>query len=293
MFLKTIAAVSLITLAAPAQSAEAAPQAALTALLAEENRLAEAAALLPPVEGIATMLAEDARVYARSGPFKGRSAALEGLKANPLNAGKKANWHSVKSGISGDGTHGFTAGYLDIDGGDPRAARRRYLAYWVKGAEGWRVAAFKQAPRAAEEKDIAALPQSIPAHAGHHATPDPASARSSLIAAEKAFSDQAQVVGVGRAFAENGRPDAINNGPDGFKLGAAAIGAAVSGGSNEPSPINWSADDVLVAPSGDLGITFGLIRPNEAPPAGQPAGAPFFTIWMRDGPDQPWRYVAE
>ena len=71
------------------------------------------------------------------------------------------------------------------------------------------------------------------------------------------------------------------------------IGAAVSGDSNEPSPVSWSADDVLVAPSGDFGVTFGMIRPNGPPPEGQPAAIPFFTIWMRDGPDQPWRYVAE
>jgi hypothetical protein len=50
---------------------------------------------------------------------------------------------------------------------------------------------------------------------------------------------------------------------------------------------------VLVAPSGDLGISFGMIRPNQAPPPGQPAATPFFTIWMRDGPGDPWLYVAE
>lgn len=292
MFWKSVAAVSLMVIAAPAQATPA----ALSELLAEEARLAKTAEALDPATGITSMMADDVRLYTRGGPFKGRAAALEALKANPANAGKKASWRLIKSGISGDGTHGFTFGYLTIDGGDPKTAQRRYLAYWVKGAQGWRVAALKQALRAPGEAEIAALPQSIPAdaaHAGHRPRPDPVQARQGLIDAEKAFSDRAQVAGIGAAFTEYGRSDAINNAPDKIQVGAAAIGAAVGGGETGPSPVSWNADDLLVAPSGDLGINFGMIRPNGPPPEGQPAAIPFFTIWMRDGPDQPWRYVAE
>ncbi len=294
MFLKTVALVPLFMVATPLRS-EPAP-AALVELLTEEKQLSQAAATLPPVEAIATMLAEDARVYARGGPYQGRAAAVDALKANPANQGKAANWRSIKSGISGDGTHGFTFGYLTIAGGDPKTAQRRYLAYWIKGAGGWRVAALKQALKGPNEVELQSLPQSIPAgaaHAAHRPQPDPVKARQGLIDAEKAFSDRAQTAGIGAAFTENGRSDAINGGPDGIKVGAAAIGAAVGGGEAGPSPVNWSADDALVAPSGDLGITFGMIRGNTPPPSGQPAGIPFFTIWMRDGADQPWRYVAE
>ncbi|HVH38096.1 MAG TPA: hypothetical protein VM757_05870, partial [Sphingomicrobium sp.] len=61
-----------------------------------------------------------------------------------------------------------------------------------------------------------------------------------------------------------------------------------------PSTIHWAGDHkVLVASSGDLGITFGMIHRDQPPPAGQPASFPFFTIWRRAAPDQPWRYVAE
>ena len=292
MFWKSVAAVSLVVIAAPA----AATPAALSELLAEEARLAKSADALDPAAGIASMMADNVRLYTRGGPFNGKAAALEALKSNPANNGKKASWRSIKSGISGDGTHGFTFGYLTIDGGDPATAKRRYLAYWVKGVNGWRVAALKQALRPAGEADIAALPQAIPAdaaHAVHRAKPDPAQARQGLIEAEKAFSDRAQVAGIGSAFTENGRSDAINNAPPGVLVGAAAIGAAVGGGETGPSPVNWSADDAIVAPSGDLGITFGMIRPNGPQPEGQPAAIPFFTIWMRDGPDQPWRYIAE
>jgi hypothetical protein len=47
---------------------------------------------------------------------------------------------------------------------------------------------------------------------------------------------------------------------------------------------------VLVAASGDLGITFGYIRSTtdkDQPPA------PFFTIWRRASTAEPWRYIAE
>ena len=290
MIWKSVAAASLIVIAAPAASADAVPP-ALTGLLAEEKTLADAGAALPPAEAIASMLAEDARLYTRGGPFRGRAAALEALKANPANQGKSVSWRSIKSGISGDGTHGFTLGYLDIAGADSKTAHRRYLAYWVKGPGGWRVAAFKQALRQPGEAEIASLPTSIPVQPGKAL--DPAAARAGLIAAEKAFSDRAQVAGIGRAFTEFGRADAINSGPDGVKVGPVAIGAAVSGGEDGPSPVEWSAEEALVAPSGDLGITFGTIRPKVAPTGDKPTAIPFFTIWIRDGADQPWRYVAE
>jgi hypothetical protein len=118
----------------------------------------------------------------------------------------------------------------------------------------------------------------------------------SLVAAEKAFSDEAQRIGLGAAFATFGRPDAVNmGGPKdiGFVLGAEAIGRSVGQGApTDRSEVEWSADRVLIASSGDLGITFGLIRFHQ-PRDGQPPAVPFFTIWRRDDPSSRWRYIAE
>ena len=118
----------------------------------------------------------------------------------------------------------------------------------------------------------------------------------SLAAAEKAFSDEAQKIGLGAAFAKHGREDAVNmGGPKtvGFVRGAAAIGREVGEGSpTDRSEVEWSADRVLVASSGDLGITFGMIRFHK-PPEGQPTAVPFFTIWRRDDSSRSWRYIAE
>ena len=287
MIWKSIAAVSLAIIATPSHSTEAA-RAALAELRAAESRALEQAQGKPPAEAITALLREDTRLYARGGPYVGRELALTGLRANPGNKGTGTSWRPLKSGASSDGSHAFTLGYFDIAGGDPAIAGRFYLTYWVREVGGWRIAALKQGLRAPSATTIERLPDSVPGGTSA-AKPDAASARKSLEAAEKAFSDRAQIAGLGAAFAEFGRADAVNAGT----VGAAAIGAAVGGGDNSPSPINWSSDEVLVAPSGDLGISFGMIRPNQAPSPGQPTAIPFFTIWMRDGPDQPWRYVAE
>ena len=90
--------------------------------------------------------------------------------------------------------------------------------------------------------------------------------------------------------------------PD-FVHGNAAIADFVSTGlAPTASPFTWSADDALAASSGDLGVTFGIIHQNGAPagaqagaPAGEPAAAgyAFFTIWRRESPAAPWKYIAE
>lgn len=119
-----------------------------------------------------------------------------------------------------------------------------------------------------------------------------------LMAAEKAFSDEAQKIGLGPAFVRFGSADAMNmGGPNdaAFVIGSEAIGKAVGAGQPATgSSVNWSADSVIVASSGDLGVTFGYIRPNA--PAGtspSPAPIPFFTIWRRANATSPWRYIAE
>jgi hypothetical protein len=122
--------------------------------------------------------------------------------------------------------------------------------------------------------------------------------RQSLDSAERAFSADAQRVGLRAAFARWGSPDATNMGAAArasFVTGADSIAAAVSEG--EPatgSSVSWAPDHgVLVASSGDLGVTMGTIVVNEPDSSGQRAQFAFFTVWRRSGPDQPWRYVAE
>lgn len=294
MIWKSVAALCLMAIGAPA-GAQQSPQAALDGLFDAERALSEAAAKRTPAEGIASLMASDGVLMTPTGPVVGPEAALASLSANPANSGRFAHWRPIRGGISADGQHGFTMGYLEIDGGQPDRAKRRYLAYWIRGEAGWRVAALKQALQGKEEVIVTMQPPALPARM---IAPDPSRApahRESLIAVEKAFSDRAQVVGLTEAFQEFGRDDAIHVfGQNSFRVGLKAIGDTSGQPPSPalPAPVHWSASKAFVASSGDLGVNIGMISPNpglaEAPPAN-----PFFTIWMRDGPDLPWRYVAE
>jgi hypothetical protein len=119
-----------------------------------------------------------------------------------------------------------------------------------------------------------------------------------LLCAACAFSAEAKIIGLGVAFARFGSADAVNmGGPDdaAFVVGSEAIGRSVSGGKPaDPSTLSWAPDRTIVASSGDLGVTIGLIRPN-APftDANAPTVFPFFTVWHRANPKDPRLYIAE
>lgn len=276
------------------------PAAAAEALLAADRTFAAAAADRTTIGALSAMFADDVTVPAPGNVFvQGRAAAVEALKANADNISSRVAWTPLRAGVSADGLHGFTFGYMTMtkaDGADVQ--KMKYLAYWVKGSEGWRVAAYRRRPRPDGAVSLETLPPSVP---DRMVEPSTDAARlelfaESLTAAEQRFSDEAQTLGLGRAFAKFGRPDAVNlGGPTtpGFVFGAEAIGRHI--GRNTPadrSEVAWSADRVLVASSGDLGITFGTIRSHRTR-FDRPDAVPFFTIWRRDGPAAPWRYIAE
>ena len=116
----------------------------------------------------------------------------------------------------------------------------------------------------------------------------------SLGEAEQSFSDEASVIGLSAAFLKYGRPDAMNMGRlPGFTIGAEAISKSVEPPDQvaKPSPLVWKSDyAVIVASSGDLGVSIGWIHLKSEPNA---TGIPFFTIWRRENPAAPWRYIAE
>lgn len=285
----------LILLGCLAQATQSTPSAALEALLAADRAYSAASARTDLVSGLAAMFADDVAMPAPPGRVvEGKAAVLDALRANPDNATSSVEWTPIRGGISADGLHGFTFGFMTLRKPDGSTAGLKYLAYWVKGAEGWKVAAYKRGPRAEGAASMELQPPSLPP-AMQPATTDAASMaahRSSLDHAERDFSDLAQRIGLGAAFVRFGQPDAMNlGGPGnaGFVYGPEAIGRLVSGSNlDAASQLNWAPDRVIVASSGDLGVTIGTIHRND-----KTASYPFFTIWRRTGPDAPWRYIAE
>ena len=278
--------------------ASATPQSAVDELLAADRAFSAASAKTDLVSGLTAMFADDVVIPNPPAQFaNGRTAVVTMLQANPDNARSRTEWTPVRGGVSADAQQGFTVGFMTLHRPDGATLALKYLAYWVKTPEGWRVAAYKRA-RAGEGSPshvmmapalpTALVPPSVdPAVIARH--------RDSLDEAERTFSNEAQTMGLGPAFAKFGSADAVNLGgaEPGLVVGADNIARAVSAGQPATgSTVTWSPDRVIVASSGDLGVTIGMIRPN-APAAGQPAAFPFFTIWRRPTSGAPWRYVAE
>ena len=64
---------------------------------------------------------------APGGVIWGSQKAIDTLKSNPANAGARVEWTPARVGLSADGRHGFTAGYMTIHRADGTAAPGKYL----------------------------------------------------------------------------------------------------------------------------------------------------------------------
>lgn len=285
---------------ATSSSARSVAPALLAQQLLDADRASSRSAQGRPFPAAFTpMFADDVRMPLRDSILVGPAALLSSLGAT-ADSGGTVSWTPVRVGISADGRHGFTAGVQFITRRDGSRHTARYLAYWVRDDDQrWRVAAWRRRPLGIIVPDTSRLPAVLPGDMSRIDTDRSPSGNpyATLVAAEQGFSDEASRVGLGRAFAMLGDDQAINMGrPDdvAFVRGPTAIAALVAGGQalEAPSAIVWNADTALVATSGDLGVTFGIIRPKQALPNG-PKGAAFFTIWRRASRTAPWRYVAE
>lgn len=287
----------LLLLPSLAASQALAPAAVADSLLAADRQFSEVSAKSDLLSAFSQMFSDEVAVLIGGRLHQGKAAALEALRAAPL-VTKAVRWVPAHVGVSADGRHGFTAGYVSAErDGTPEPAK--YLAYWVKQGDAWRVAVFKrvrarEAPPAAPPA-IRVLPERmLLANADSEMTRH----RDSLAAAERAFSREAQSIGLGPAFTKYGSIEAINLGgadKSTFVSGNRAIGEYVGRGSPEGgSPLSWGPERVIVASSGDFGVTIGTITANSRQPGeSQPRTVGFFTIWRRASPTEPWRYIAE
>lgn len=279
------------------------PQSAVDELLAADRAFATAAAATTAIPALTAMFSDDVVMpigVPTPGFARGKAQAVSALTANPVNAQARLAWAPLRGGVSADGRHGFTVGYMTVTGADGKTQPVKYVAYWTRQSGGWRAAVYKRALAAVNPSTREMLAPALPASMVPPTTDAAVIAqhKASLEAAEKAFSDEAQTMGLGPAFVKHGSADAVNVGPPDsgdFVVGSDAIGKSVGAGSEgKPSPVSWAAGEgSLVASSGDLGVTFGYIRQNGVPPPGRPGAVPFVTIWRRATTSAPWRYVAE
>lgn len=266
-----------------------------TASLIATDRAFGAASARPMLDALGAALAEDAVMPDPTigGFARGRAAVLAAVGRDSLAASSRVRWIPVRGGVSGDGTHGFTIGFMDVLRADGSLVPQRYLAYWVRGSEGWRMRVFRRGPRppgAVDTTFAGALSGTPKAALG---VAERTARRTELAETERAFSDSSQAIGLGEAFALFGHPEAWHlSGPTGPDLvrGRSAVVRSVSAGIPAgTSPYIWDAESTIIAPSGDFGVNIGVILRTAA--RTQP-GFPFFTIWLR-GADGRWRYIAE
>jgi len=284
----------LSILAAIAWQAPPTPQQAVDQLLAEDRAFAQLASSRDNViDALTPMFVDDVIMPMPGGKFAhsvGEVVAF--LKTNPDNTTAKAEWTPIRAGISADATQGFTFGYMTLRKPDGTTIPLKYMAYWVKSGAGWRVQAYKRSRRPDGDVSTAMLPASLPSGLVSPKASAIEVAKAEVAAAEKAFSDEAQTIGLGPAFTKYGAPDAVNMGPEaGYVVGNAKIGAGMGPGAT--SPVRWAADEkVIAASSGDLGISIGFIRRNAPLPDGtMPPPNAFFTIWRKL--NGVWKYIAE
>ena len=284
-----------------AQGRASSPHDVVETLLATDRTFAAASARTTMVPALSAMFAKDVTMpVPRDGFAVGSIAVAAALRRNADHATARVDWLPIRGGISADGRHGFTFGYMTQKLPNDTAIGFKYMAYWIRQPQGWRVVGYKRRQRPEGPISMQMMAPVLPA-ALVTTKPDNATLaqyHESLDRAERAFSTEAQRIGIGPAFAKYGAVDAVNmGGPKdaAFIVGAEAIAQSVAAGYPPgQSPVEWSPDKVIVASSGDVGITFGMIRPHAPGPDGKSqAGIPFFTIWRRASLADPWRYIAE
>jgi ketosteroid isomerase-like protein len=275
------------------------PEAAVDSLLAADRDFAARAANTTLIPGLTAMMASDVVVPAPGGRFvRGRDSLAALLATNPDNAGARIEWSPIRAGVSADGTQGFTLGFMEVRNPDSTVIPMKYLAYWERGAEGWRVRVYKRRQRPPGDVARTLVPPAIPARlvAVNGDSTTVSRFAVDLAATERAFSDEARRIGLGPAFEAYGSPDAMHLGSSndtGFVVGAEAIAAGVAQGDTGRATISWSSEQVIVASSGDLGVSVGFIVPDPDSTGVPPPRFPFFTVWRRDSTSLPWRYIAE
>jgi hypothetical protein len=275
------------------------PQQVADELLAADRAFSTASAATDLISGLSAMFAPEVVMAAPVGLVYGADKAVDAMRSNPTNATARAAWTPARVGLSSDGRHGYTAGFMIITRPDGSVQHVKYMTYWEKQRPGWRALAYKRAPASVAAPPIPVgrvLPTQIATAAADAATIE--RYRESLAEAERSFSKDAQTMGIGAAFTHYGSPDAANFGsPDTptFVFGNEAIGAQVGAGvPPNTSAVHWGPETTIVAASGDFGVTLGYIRRNAPPADGKTApGQPFFTIWRRASLTAPWRYIAE
>lgn len=287
------AAVLVATTNMQAQS----PAANRAALLAADRSFSGKSAKTDLISGVTAMFADSVTLIALGELFHGVSAARDALNRNADNAKSTFKWTPIQGDVSVDGGTGYTMGFTTWKKPDGTEVPGKYVAFWAKQHGEWRVLVYKRTARAAGDVSTAEEPAPVkPAPTKpQYTVADSTRFAHELDAAERSFSSDAAVIGLGAAFTKNSATDAHHTGGQNdadFRRGPADIGAGISAGGEGPlGSIKWAPDVVHVARSGDVGITFGFI--SIAPPGAPARRVSYLTVWKRNSVTDAWKLAVE
>jgi ketosteroid isomerase-like protein len=266
--------------------------------MAADREFGSKSATTDLISGITAMFADSVALIALGQEFHGVAAAREALGRNPDNARSTVRWTPLNGDVSADGKAGYTMGFMTTRTADGKEILGKYVSFWIRQANGWRVLVYKRVGRAAGEVSTAEEPAPVHSDVARkaHSVADSAQFARELDAAERAFSKEAGVIGLGAAFTKNSAADAHHTGGPadaGFRHGPADVGAGISAGGEPPlGSITWAPDVVHVARSGDVGITYGFIT--IAGEGSNPARrVSYLTVWKREKHTDPWKLAVE
>jgi ketosteroid isomerase-like protein len=277
----------------PLSDAEAAHDELLRADLGRGDSVARLG--LP--DGLAANLTDDV-VYLRGGlPIvRGRSAVRAIAAAESLSAPFAVRWQPVRAETSRDGKNGYSYGYTIVStsaGASPAIRVDRYIAYWRRLPEGWRIAAYAETygtPPAA----VALTPAAAAGALADVPMPRGTGPLEAIRSADANFSRAAAQLGTGEAFGRYAADDAqIFSGPGEFISGPRAISASF-GPPTEKNTLVWHPVAGDVSSSGDLGFTVGnaVFTGYREDGAKIERFSKYLTVWKRQR-DGSWRYVVD
>lgn len=101
--------------ALPIVTAAATPQSVVDELLAADRAFSAASAKTDLVSGLTAMFGDEVVIPNPPDRFaEGKAAVVAMLRANADNARSRTEWTPVRGGVSADGQHGFTVGYMTL-----------------------------------------------------------------------------------------------------------------------------------------------------------------------------------
>ncbi|HKI03164.1 MAG TPA: DUF4440 domain-containing protein [Thermoanaerobaculia bacterium] len=258
------------TLAAGASFAETIDrQAALDAMVATEHAFAKIAAEKGTREAFLAYLADDSVLF---GPDL--TSGKELWKNRP-DSPAFLSWYPILAEVSLAGDLGYDTGPWELRAkgkDDPQVAYGYFVTVWRKQRDGsWKAMMDVGTPNQKPASPITpAIAPAKPAKVEAAALPkvDVGAERSALLAADRALASAAEAKGQAAAYkgilADDARLHRVGQQP---VLGREAIGAVLA---EDTAPITWAPAGSVVARSGDLGYTFGLVKRRG------------------NGPDSPW-----